>query len=166
MLAERGGFEPPVDFKGLRRFSKPLLSTTQPPLRKVGFLQSDDNTNPLQASSKKLTLKTIVPAFTLKTGAPVCVPDSQFVKDVRISFRKIGAAHLQHLSIAILRSRRRRVEREETAASEGHRSIRYFIQTSFTFLSPFGIRARCVCPEQSATAAITVFLCRCRITVG
>ena len=32
-LAERGGFEPPVDFKGLRRFSKPLLSTTQPPLR-------------------------------------------------------------------------------------------------------------------------------------
>jgi hypothetical protein len=31
-LAERGGFEPPVDFKGLRRFSKPLLSTTQPPL--------------------------------------------------------------------------------------------------------------------------------------
>src|ERR1700682_4406689 len=33
LLAERGGFEPPVDFKGLRRFSKPLLSTTQPPLR-------------------------------------------------------------------------------------------------------------------------------------
>src|ERR1700732_3577967 len=33
ILAERGGFEPPVDFKGLRRFSKPLLSTTQPPLR-------------------------------------------------------------------------------------------------------------------------------------
>src|SRR4051794_41083605 len=32
-LAERGGFEPPVGFKGLRRFSKPLLSTTQPPLR-------------------------------------------------------------------------------------------------------------------------------------
>jgi len=32
-LAERGGFEPPVDFKGLRRFSKPLLSTTQPPLQ-------------------------------------------------------------------------------------------------------------------------------------
>ena len=36
LLAERGGFEPPVDFKGLRRFSKPLLSTTQPPLRGVG----------------------------------------------------------------------------------------------------------------------------------
>ena len=36
MLAERGGFEPPVDFKGLRRFSKPLLSTTQPPLRDRG----------------------------------------------------------------------------------------------------------------------------------
>src|ERR1700682_1071799 len=35
LLAERGGFEPPVDFKGLRRFSKPLLSTTQPPLREV-----------------------------------------------------------------------------------------------------------------------------------
>src|SRR6185312_15997505 len=35
-LAERGGFEPPVDFKGLRRFSKPLLSTTQPPLRRSG----------------------------------------------------------------------------------------------------------------------------------
>ncbi len=32
-LAEREGFEPSVDFKGLRRFSKPLLSTTQPPLR-------------------------------------------------------------------------------------------------------------------------------------
>ena len=34
-MAERGGFEPPVDFKGLRRFSKPLLSTTQPPLREM-----------------------------------------------------------------------------------------------------------------------------------
>ena len=34
-LAERGGFEPPVDFIGLRRFSKPLLSTTQPPLREM-----------------------------------------------------------------------------------------------------------------------------------
>ena len=34
-MAERGGFEPPVDFKGLRRFSKPLLSTTQPPLREA-----------------------------------------------------------------------------------------------------------------------------------
>jgi hypothetical protein len=32
-LAERGGFEPPVEFLTLRRFSKPLLSTTQPPLR-------------------------------------------------------------------------------------------------------------------------------------
>ena len=28
-----GGFEPPVEFLTLRRFSKPLLSTTQPPLR-------------------------------------------------------------------------------------------------------------------------------------
>ena len=44
MLAERGGFEPPVDFKGLRRFSKPLLSTTQPPLREM-----------------KMVLKSIVP---------------------------------------------------------------------------------------------------------
>ena len=33
-LAERGGFEPPVELLTLRRFSKPLLSTTQPPLRK------------------------------------------------------------------------------------------------------------------------------------
>jgi hypothetical protein len=32
-LAERGGFEPPVALLELRRFSKPLLSTTQPPLR-------------------------------------------------------------------------------------------------------------------------------------
>ena len=32
-LAERGGFEPPVELMTLRRFSKPLLSTTQPPLR-------------------------------------------------------------------------------------------------------------------------------------
>jgi hypothetical protein len=32
-MAERGGFEPPVEFLTLRRFSKPLLSTTQPPLR-------------------------------------------------------------------------------------------------------------------------------------
>ncbi len=32
-LAERGGFEPPVEFLTLRRFSKPLLSTTQPPLQ-------------------------------------------------------------------------------------------------------------------------------------
>jgi hypothetical protein len=34
-LAERGGFEPPVELVTLRRFSKPLLSTTQPPLRLV-----------------------------------------------------------------------------------------------------------------------------------
>ena len=40
-LAERGGFEPPVDFKGLRRFSKPLLSTTQPPLREEGLNLTD-----------------------------------------------------------------------------------------------------------------------------
>src|SRR5207249_78247 len=32
VLAERGGFEPPVELMTLRRFSKPLLSTTQPPL--------------------------------------------------------------------------------------------------------------------------------------
>ena len=32
-MAERGGFEPPVQFLTVRRFSKPLLSTTQPPLR-------------------------------------------------------------------------------------------------------------------------------------
>src|SRR5580700_7125733 len=35
ILAERGGFEPPVELLTLRRFSKPLLSTTQPPLREV-----------------------------------------------------------------------------------------------------------------------------------
>ena len=34
-LAERGGFEPPVELMTLRRFSKPLLSTTQPSLREV-----------------------------------------------------------------------------------------------------------------------------------
>ena len=34
-MAERGGFEPPVELLTLRRFSKPLLSTTQPPLRKT-----------------------------------------------------------------------------------------------------------------------------------
>ena len=34
-MAERGGFEPPVEFLTLRRFSKPLLSTTQAPLREV-----------------------------------------------------------------------------------------------------------------------------------
>src|SRR5580698_10197241 len=39
-MAERGGFEPPVDFKGLRRFSKPLLSTTQPPLRRAWWVSS------------------------------------------------------------------------------------------------------------------------------
>ena len=32
-VAERGGFEPPVRFLTVRRFSKPLLSTTQPSLR-------------------------------------------------------------------------------------------------------------------------------------
>jgi hypothetical protein len=39
-LAERGGFEPPVEFLTLRRFSKPLLSTTQPPLRFLSHLIS------------------------------------------------------------------------------------------------------------------------------
>src|SRR5579875_3349330 len=43
LLAERGGFEPPVDFKGLRRFSKPLLSTTQPPLRSLWLLRLPDH---------------------------------------------------------------------------------------------------------------------------
>src|SRR5271165_4067340 len=45
-MAERGGFEPPVDFKGLRRFSKPLLSTTQPPLRCLRGSQTDGSTGP------------------------------------------------------------------------------------------------------------------------
>ncbi len=31
-MAEKGGFEPPVGFP-LRRFSKPVLSAAQPPLR-------------------------------------------------------------------------------------------------------------------------------------
>ena len=31
-MAERGGFEPPVRFP-VRRFSKPVLSAAQPPLR-------------------------------------------------------------------------------------------------------------------------------------
>jgi hypothetical protein len=34
-MAERGGFEPPVEFLTLRRFSKPLLSATQAPLREI-----------------------------------------------------------------------------------------------------------------------------------
>ena len=38
LLAERGGFEPPVEFLTLRRFSKPLLSTTQPPLQAISGL--------------------------------------------------------------------------------------------------------------------------------
>ena len=33
-MAERGGFEPPVPVIPVRRFSKPLPSATQPPLRK------------------------------------------------------------------------------------------------------------------------------------
>ncbi len=38
-MAERGGFEPPEDFHP-RRFSKPLLSTTQPSLLvEVGSLR-------------------------------------------------------------------------------------------------------------------------------
>ena len=36
LMAERGGFEPPVQFLTVRRFSKPLLSTTQPPLLAAG----------------------------------------------------------------------------------------------------------------------------------
>ena len=32
-----GGFEPPVELMTLRRFSKPLLSTTQPPLREMNW---------------------------------------------------------------------------------------------------------------------------------
>ena len=32
-MAERGGFEPPVRFKPVRRFSKPFLSATQASLR-------------------------------------------------------------------------------------------------------------------------------------
>src|SRR6266849_4830475 len=46
-LAERGGFEPPVELLTLRRFSKPLLSTTQPPLREGGRVaQRDGTTSP------------------------------------------------------------------------------------------------------------------------
>ena len=35
--AERGGFEPPVALYALRRFSKPVHSTTLPPLRGSGL---------------------------------------------------------------------------------------------------------------------------------
>jgi hypothetical protein len=35
-VAEREGFEPSVQVLPVRRFSKPLLSTTQPPLRSLG----------------------------------------------------------------------------------------------------------------------------------
>ena len=42
ILAERGGFEPPVEVYPLRRFSKPLPSATRPPLRveKTGRAES------------------------------------------------------------------------------------------------------------------------------
>jgi hypothetical protein len=42
----RGGdSNPRYRFKSVRRFSKPLLSTTQPPLREVGRISCDLNTN-------------------------------------------------------------------------------------------------------------------------
>ena len=44
-LAERGGFEPPVEVFPLRRFSKPLLSTTQPPLRGRGWVPNHYTTS-------------------------------------------------------------------------------------------------------------------------
>ena len=45
-MAERGGFEPPVEFLTLRRFSKPLLSTTQPPLREANKFGADETMLP------------------------------------------------------------------------------------------------------------------------
>ena len=44
-MAERGGFEPPVRLP-VRRFSKPLLSATQPPLRYIKLI---DRSQPITA---------------------------------------------------------------------------------------------------------------------
>ena len=41
--AERPGFEPGVEFYALRRFSKPLVSATHPPLRVEIFLLGKDS---------------------------------------------------------------------------------------------------------------------------
>jgi hypothetical protein len=51
-MAERGGFEPPVELLTLRRFSKPLLSTTQPPLRDVCGRYSLDSSTSLAGSEE------------------------------------------------------------------------------------------------------------------
>lgn len=45
ILAESEGFEPPVRFPGLR-FSKPLLSTTQPTLHSEAFTVYKKEENP------------------------------------------------------------------------------------------------------------------------
>ena len=53
-MAERAGFEPAVAVIPRRRFSKPLLSTTQPSLRPVG---RGANELGFEGLSKKILVK-------------------------------------------------------------------------------------------------------------
>ena len=53
-MAERGGFEPPVRFKPVRRFSKPFLSATQASLR-IQFVKACGKLQPKsEISSQKV----------------------------------------------------------------------------------------------------------------
>jgi hypothetical protein len=84
-VAERGGFEPPVDFKGLRRFSKPLLSTTQPPLREAVQFFSDRSTS------------SVVAAGVL--GAGTCIRRNQLYAGRRPIYRVDGIAQPHRVEV-------------------------------------------------------------------
>ena len=78
-MAERGGFEPPVRFKPVRRFSKPFLSATQASLRNCCQTVECQNSiirnlSPFSenASQKSQIIrkKSQIPRFFLKNSLP------------------------------------------------------------------------------------------------
>jgi hypothetical protein len=91
-LAERGGFEPPVELLTLRRFSKPLLSTTQPPLRET--VRAESAASLVAAiSGPEIIAHTPLAPPTPSRASPVCRRSSRIW---RFRLCLPGAAHRQN----------------------------------------------------------------------
>ena len=74
-MAERGGFEPPVRLP-VRRFSKPLLSATQPPLR-----------NQISKSESSLCICAL---YTINPFQEYANPEMDFLNKIFTYFDKLA----------------------------------------------------------------------------
>ena len=121
-MAERGGFEPPVRFKPVRRFSKPFLSATQASLRNCCQTVECQNSiirnlSPFsENASQKLQIirkKSQIPRFFFwKTAFPVRKPGKK--NNHRLHIRDRQSMFLQRFVHDKERCRSRKSRKDQT----------------------------------------------------